>query len=150
MSAPAEGCRSEARATASPYPQAQGAPDSACLAAGLCAMLTSWLDEEWTPLEVHRALATEAASAYAALRAAGERDVASILLSLSSQLLSFNYRETFTDAFEVRQCPARTVVAASARAMHPCRAVSLGTRALPRSRSITTIARESRRMAQVD
>lgn len=34
-------------------------------------MITLWLDEEWTPLEVHQRLGKAAAKAYAALRQQG-------------------------------------------------------------------------------
>jgi hypothetical protein len=40
-------------------------------AAGLAGMITLWLDEEWTPLEVHQRLGKAAAKAYATLRHQG-------------------------------------------------------------------------------
>lgn len=60
-----------------------------------------WLDEEWTPLEVHKDLGMAAAEAYGTARAMGQQDMSDVLLAMSSELLKFNYRETFTDAFEV-------------------------------------------------
>jgi hypothetical protein len=40
--------------------------------------------------------------AYARQRTAGQADIGSILLAVASDLQAFNFRETFTDAFEVR------------------------------------------------
>lgn len=68
--------------------------------------VTTWLDEEWTPLEVHARVGEAAASAYADLRAAGKQEMGDILLGLSSELLSVEaekrlFHDTFTGAFEV-------------------------------------------------
>lgn len=64
-------------------------------------MIAMWLDEEWTPLEVHKELGQAAGDAYVKCRQHGDDDVSSLVLSISNELLSFNYRETFTNAFEV-------------------------------------------------
>jgi hypothetical protein len=60
------------------------------------------LDEEWTPLEVHQQLGEAAGAAYVKCRKAGEDEMTSLLMGLSNELLAFNYRETFVNAFEVR------------------------------------------------
>lgn len=39
--------------------------------------------------------------AYAKVREQGEDEVGGVLLGMSSELLSFDYTETFVDAFEV-------------------------------------------------
>jgi len=65
-------------------------------------MIATWLDEEWTPLEVHQQLGQAAGSAYVTCRQQGDNDMSSLVLSLSNELLAFNYRETFVNAFEVR------------------------------------------------
>ena len=85
------------------------------LNAGVAAQVTAWLDEEWTPLEVHAALGRATGDAYYRLRAgagagAGSgdqrsggsgRDITDILLGLSTELMAFQFRETFTGPFEV-------------------------------------------------
>ena len=86
------------------------------LNAGVAAQVTAWLDEEWTPLEVHAALGRATGDAYYRLRAgagagAGAvtgdqisgsgRDITDILLGLSTELMAFQLRETFTGPFEV-------------------------------------------------
>lgn len=38
------------------------------LAAGLSTQISTWLDEEWTPLEVHERLGKAAANAYCTAR----------------------------------------------------------------------------------
>lgn len=43
--------------------------------------------------------------AYVQLRRSGEDRLGDVVLSLSSDLLAFDYRETFTGAFEVRSPP---------------------------------------------
>lgn len=65
--------------------------------AGLRTLIAAWLDEEWTPLEVHTRLANTAAECYARCRLAGETDVSVILLTLSSKMQEFDYKETFTN-----------------------------------------------------
>jgi hypothetical protein len=41
--------------------------------------------------------------AYAKLRQQGQDDVSDLVLSLATELLAFNYRETFVNAFEVSE-----------------------------------------------
>lgn len=65
-------------------------------------MIATWLDEEWIPLEVHQQLGEAAGAAYVKCRQAGEDEMTSLLMGLSNELLAFNYRETFVNAFEVR------------------------------------------------
>jgi len=60
-----------------------------------------WLDEEWTPLEQHALLAHEAVQVYRGMREEGEDDLSSLLLGVGSDLMNFDFKETFTDAFEV-------------------------------------------------
>lgn len=64
-------------------------------------MIAIWLDEEWTPLEVHIELGKAAGAAYVACRQQGNDDMSSLVLGLSNELMAFNYRETFVNAFEV-------------------------------------------------
>lgn len=68
---------------------------------GISSMIATWLDEEWTPLEVHTELGKAAGAAYVACRQEGDDDMSSLVLGLSNELLAFNYRETFVNAFEV-------------------------------------------------
>lgn len=63
--------------------------------------VATWLNEEFTPLDIHADVGVAAAKAYCKLRAQGESEAGTILLGLSSELLNFNFRETFTSAFEV-------------------------------------------------
>ena len=73
--------------------------------------MTTWLDEEWTPLDVHAALGRATGDAFCRLRAGAcgqgggdggsGRDVSDVLLGLSAELSTFNFRETFTGPFEV-------------------------------------------------
>lgn len=50
---------------------------------------------------MHQQLGKAAGDAYVKCRQEGTDDMSSLVLGLSSELLSFNYRETFTNAFEV-------------------------------------------------
>lgn len=67
----------------------------------ISSMIATWLDEEWTPLEVHTELGKAAGAAYVTCRQQGDDDMSSLVLGLSNELLAFNYRETFVNAFEV-------------------------------------------------
>lgn len=71
------------------------------LFAGIAGMIAEWLDDEWTPLEVHQHLGKAAGDAYVRCRQQGDDDMSSLVLGLSNELLAFNYRETFVNAFEV-------------------------------------------------
>ena len=64
-------------------------------------MITLWLDEEWTPQPVHTDLGRAAGNAYARIRAGGEDEMGGLLLSLSTELMGFNYRECFVGPFDV-------------------------------------------------
>lgn len=66
-------------------------------------MIATWLDEEWTSLEVHQQLGEAAGAAYVTCRQRGDDEMSALLLGLSNELLAFNYRETFVNAFEVCQ-----------------------------------------------
>lgn len=59
------------------------------------------LNEEWAPLEVHTDLGEAAGRAYTKLRAQGQHEAGDLVLGIASELLSFNFRETFVNAFEV-------------------------------------------------
>ena len=60
------------------------------------------LDEEWTPLEVHRRLGDRLAEVYARVREGdGGDEVGAVIMSLTEELLSFNFREAFVSRFEV-------------------------------------------------
>lgn len=71
------------------------------LYSGIAGMIALWLDEEWTPLEIHQQLGKAAGDAYVSCRQQGIDDMSSLVLALSNNLLAFNYRDTFTSAFEV-------------------------------------------------
>jgi hypothetical protein len=73
-----------------------------CSPAGISNIISTWLDEEWTPLDVHQQLGEAAGAAYVTCRQQGDDDMSSLVLGLSNELLAFNYRETFVNAFEVR------------------------------------------------
>jgi hypothetical protein len=64
-------------------------------------MVALWLDEEWTPQAVHADLGRAAGDAYARIRAGGEDEMGGLLLSLSNELMAFNYRECFVGPFDV-------------------------------------------------
>ena len=64
-------------------------------------MIVQWLDEEWTPLPVHQDLAAATAVAYGRVRGSGMDDAGDVLLMLIPELQTFNYKETFVNAFEV-------------------------------------------------
>lgn len=78
------------------------AVNAAVPAVGISRMIATWLDEEWTPLKVHQQLGQAAGAAYVTCRQQGDNDMSSLVLSLSNELLAFNYRDTFVNAFEVR------------------------------------------------
>lgn len=84
----------------------QGSPvvSVVCFPAGISSIISTWLDEEWTPLDVHQQLGEAAGAAYVTCRQQGDDDMSSLVLGLSNELLAFNYRETFVNAFEVRRC----------------------------------------------
>ncbi|KAL3138858.1 hypothetical protein ABBQ32_005687 [Trebouxia sp. C0010 RCD-2024] len=67
----------------------------------LAAEIQLWLDEEWTKLDVHRELGLATAQAYGQARSQGTDEIGSLLLSISSQLLTFDFKETFVNAFDV-------------------------------------------------
>lgn len=64
--------------------------------------MAAWLDDEWTPLEVHSELGQAAASSYVRARQqlrGEEAEVADVLLAVANDLLLFpRMRETFTGA----------------------------------------------------
>lgn len=70
-------------------------------AAWLAGMVRCWLDEEWTPLDVHADVGRATGEAYAQLRRQGQSEAGDILLGLGRELLAFNFRETFVSGFDV-------------------------------------------------
>eukprot|EP01023_Acetabularia_acetabulum_P010657 TRINITY_DN1484_c0_g3_i1.p1 TRINITY_DN1484_c0_g3~~TRINITY_DN1484_c0_g3_i1.p1 ORF type:complete len:168 (+),score=27.70 TRINITY_DN1484_c0_g3_i1:12-515(+) len=67
----------------------------------ISSQIQQWLDDEWTPLEIHGDVGNAAAEAYAKLRDQGEDELNSVLLGMGQELLTFNYRDTFVSAFDV-------------------------------------------------
>jgi len=64
-------------------------------------MIRLWLDEEWTPLAIHREIGDEVGRIVFRLREEGKDDAGDFLLELQTSLLKFNFYDSFTDAFEV-------------------------------------------------
>ncbi|DBA74741.1 hypothetical protein WJX79_004155 [Trebouxia sp. C0005] len=60
-----------------------------------------WLNDEWTKLDVHRALGEATAQAYGKTRLQGSDEIGEVLLGISSELLTFDFKETFVNAFDV-------------------------------------------------
>ncbi|DBB02558.1 hypothetical protein WJX82_006517 [Trebouxia sp. C0006] len=60
-----------------------------------------WLNDEWTKLDVHRALGEATAQAYGKTRLQGSDEIGEVLLNISSELLTFDFKETFVNAFDV-------------------------------------------------
>lgn len=95
----------------------------------LANQVQSWLNDEWTELSIHQDLGRATAKvrslygklrfnkcsqrclisyvsilqAYRNARSQGKSEIGEVLLSISSDLLSFNFRETFVNAFDVSQ-----------------------------------------------
>lgn len=67
----------------------------------LAHMLQMHLDEEWTPLDVHRDVGKVAASIYVQERKRGVDDLGSIVLAVGTQMTAFDFHETFVDSFQV-------------------------------------------------
>eukprot|EP00197_Chlamydomonas_leiostraca_P005342 CAMPEP_0202861580 /NCGR_PEP_ID=MMETSP1391-20130828/2933_1 /ASSEMBLY_ACC=CAM_ASM_000867 /TAXON_ID=1034604 /ORGANISM="Chlamydomonas leiostraca, Strain SAG 11-49" /LENGTH=213 /DNA_ID=CAMNT_0049540995 /DNA_START=11 /DNA_END=652 /DNA_ORIENTATION=- len=67
----------------------------------LAVQVTTWLNEEWTPLDIHAQVGEAAGEAYVAARRAGEDEVGGVLLAVGSQLLVFDFHDTFVNGFEV-------------------------------------------------
>ena len=60
------------------------------------------LDEEWTPLPVHRRLGDRLAEAYVQAREEdGADEVGALIMGLTERLFSFNFQEAFVNRFEV-------------------------------------------------
>lgn len=64
--------------------------------AGICGIITLWLDQEWTKLDVHKAVGDASARAYLAARHNGAVDMGDLVLDISSHLSEFDFDETFT------------------------------------------------------
>ena len=60
------------------------------------------LDEEWTPLPVHRRIGDRLAEAYVQVREEdGADEVGALIMGLTERLLSFNFKEAFVSRFEI-------------------------------------------------
>jgi hypothetical protein len=65
-------------------------------------MIRCWLDDEWTPQDVHRDLGQATGRLYLDLRQEGvEHEVGDVVLSIGAGLLDFNFRECFVGPFDV-------------------------------------------------
>lgn len=69
--------------------------------AGISNQIQTWLDEEWEVLDVHKEVGDEAAAILGRLRASGETDLGSILLSMGAELTPFDFTETYTGPYDV-------------------------------------------------
>lgn len=67
----------------------------------LADMVRLWLDEEWLPLDVHGDVGRATAQAYVKLRRQGASEAGDVLLGLGTELLGFDFSETFTSGFDV-------------------------------------------------
>jgi len=67
--------------------------------------ICSWLDDEWTPLDVHKTLGIEVSRIYCALRSPSnsieEIEVGDVVLGIGRGLLAFDFGETFVGPFDV-------------------------------------------------
>lgn len=86
----------EAPAAVSLPPESQTDRDSEWIAG----IIAFWLNEEWTPLDVHADVGIAAGNAYARARRQSN-DMSDLVLSLSTELLPFDFSETFVNAFDV-------------------------------------------------
>lgn len=68
---------------------------------GMSNQIQTWLDEEWEVLDVHKEVGDEAAIILGRLRASGETDLGSILLSMGAELTPFDFTETYTGPYDV-------------------------------------------------
>ena len=69
--------------------------------AGIAGIIAFWLDEEWLPLDVHADVGYAAARAYKLARQSGAKDMGDLVLSIAPEMLKFNFKETFVNAFDV-------------------------------------------------
>jgi hypothetical protein len=68
----------------------------------IAGMIRCWLDDEWTPLDVHRDLGEATARVYMDIRQEGvENEVGDVVLGIGAGLLDFNFRECFVGPFDV-------------------------------------------------
>lgn len=64
-------------------------------------LIRCWLDEEWTPLEVHKSLGKAAGVSYRAQRLTGKNEATDILLGMTTDLLSYDYRDAFVNGWDI-------------------------------------------------
>lgn len=57
--------------------------------------------------------------AYGKARSQGTNEIGSVLLSISSDLLTFDFKETFVNAFDVRSCSCLPYAAAVSHMLLP-------------------------------
>ena len=67
----------------------------------LAGMIKLWLDEEWMYQEPHAALGRQAAAKITDERINGCNDVTQLVMSVASDLLTFDFYDTFVNGFEV-------------------------------------------------
>eukprot|EP00891_Asterochloris_glomerata_P005117 jgi/Astpho2/5117/Aster-06329 len=86
----------------------------------LAGAIAEWLDDEWTPLNVHRELGIAAGQAYTQVRRGGERELGAVLLGITTELLTFDFRETFVDPFAVGNKAAALLMERMGREVAKC------------------------------
>ena len=66
-------------------------------------MIRVWLDDEWTPLDIHKELGDATARIYGSLRQPNQPvEVGDVVLGIGQQLMvSFNFREAFIGPWDV-------------------------------------------------
>lgn len=82
-------------------PSVTDAPELESQQKWLAGAIELWLNDEWTKLDIHRELGEATAQAYGKARLQGSDEIGEVLLSIGSDLLAFNFRETFVNAFDV-------------------------------------------------
>jgi hypothetical protein len=67
----------------------------------IAGMLKLWLDDEWSLQAPHRDLGLAAAEKCTAMRLGGCEEMGSIVMGVATDLASFDFSDTFVNAFEV-------------------------------------------------
>jgi len=64
--------------------------------------ITSWLDEEYIPQDIHSKLGTRAAELYAEMKEENEGvDVGDVILKIGSELMDYDMKEAFVGPYDV-------------------------------------------------